>query len=197
MKLKCGLASCSALNIPVVWQWRRWWRWWAKTLSLSPPWALVSPPPWLSRTQTALRTVEPPPLLPARTPWTYSKNRAADLQYCPWNWREKLSLYLSVCVSVCRPPYHNCTPRDCSERLPFWWTSSFFLFFFKWPYLSLKMWHLGTMRGGNVLVFQLSVYLLLSGVLSSRHHFVTEDTGHLLFSAFSWWSLYYVKASVP
>lgn len=23
--------------------------------------------------------------------------------------------------------------------------------------------------------------------------FVTEDTGHLLFSAFSWWSLYYVK----
>lgn len=30
--------------------------------------------------------------------------------------------------------------------------------FFKWPYLSLKMRHLGTMRGGNVLVFKLSVY---------------------------------------
>lgn len=27
--------------------------------------------------------------------------------------------------------------------------------------------------------------------------FVFEDTGHLLFSAFSWWSLYYVKAYVP
>lgn len=36
------------------------------------------------------------------------------------HWREASSLsLLSVCLSD-RPPYHDCTPRDCSERLPFW-----------------------------------------------------------------------------
>lgn len=51
------------------------------------------------------------------------------LQYCPSKTYQReasgLSLYLSVCL-IEQPPYHNCTPRDCSERLPFWWTSSFF-----------------------------------------------------------------------
>lgn len=59
-----------------------------------------------------------------------------------------------------------------------------------------KMRHLGTT--GERIFFCVS----LSDLSSSSHvflvcFFVTEDTGHLLFSAFSWWSLYYVKASVP
>lgn len=75
------------------------------------------------------------PLLPA---WTPAEARVdvlsqglADLQSCPSeNLREREHpVCLFICLSVCltdRPPYHNCTPRDCSERLPFWWTSSFF-----------------------------------------------------------------------
>lgn len=56
-----------------------------------------------------------------RLTWKCSQgtNRLVDLQYCPSNlletsiWCVSLSL-LSVCLSD-RPPYHNCTPRDCSE----------------------------------------------------------------------------------
>lgn len=62
--------------------------------------------------------------------------------------------------------------------------------------------HLGTMGTGMIIFFFLVRFLNFLCIslldLSSRHRFVvTEDTGHLLFSAFSWWSLYYVKAYVP
>ncbi len=133
-EVKCGLASCSALNIPVVWQWR-WW--WAKSnwlsLSLFPErWFY---PPWLSRTQTAYKLLSHlPSSQPEHQPrlaWKYSRRETTD-QRTYRTVRETypreasgLSLYLSVCL-IDWPPYHNCTPRDCSERLPFWWTSSFF-----------------------------------------------------------------------
>lgn len=48
-----------------------------------------------------------------------------------------------------------------------------------------------------LLVLKLSVCIVVGLVVIKAPFFVTEDTGHLSFSAFSWWSLYYVKASVP
>lgn len=128
--------SCSALNIPIVWQ----WRWWAKSnwlsLSLYPqtlPERCFLPPKWLSRTQTACLATSPPPCLNAiwgscgctltgnqqtsgftvLSDKTYSRD-ASGLSHCP-------------SVRSIDHPTTIALPRDCSERLPFWWTSSFFL----------------------------------------------------------------------
>lgn len=131
-EVKCGLVSCSALNIHVVWQ----WRWWAKSKWLSLSRSLLPErcfcPPWLSRTQTACLATSPPPSLNAN--WgscgctlagnqqtsgftvlsvkTYSRE-ASGPSHCPSVW----SIDHPTTIAL---------PRDCSERLPFWWTSSFF-----------------------------------------------------------------------
>ena len=141
--------------------------------------------------------------------WTYSRREPTD-QRIYSTVRQKTSsreasgppLYPSVRLTDRPPYYHNCTPRDCSERLPFFGEPHLF---FKWPYLSLKkMRHLGTMGAGmfssfRFFFFFLSLFWFLCALLSelvvikAPFSFIAEDTGHLSFSAFSWWSLYYVK----
>lgn len=137
--LKCADSRCcSALNIPVVWQWRWWWAT-SNWLSLSTPqkhWFLS---PVTLKDPELFHHLPYPPSLNANQEahvdvlfaqgskqnptdrWIFTENVRQT------HWREASSLsLLSVCLSD-RPPYHDCTPRDCSERLPFWWTSSFFL----------------------------------------------------------------------
>lgn len=136
-EVKCGLVSCSALNIHVVWQ----WRWQAKSnglsLSLSlalftPRMLFLTPPPWISRTQTACLA----------TPYNPSPNAIWGSCGCTLAGNQQTSGFpvLSVrtysreasgpshCPSVWSIDYRTtiALPRDCSERLPFWWTSSFF-----------------------------------------------------------------------
>lgn len=153
-----------------------------------------------------------PPQGPKRQPmgglaWTYSRREPTD-QRIYSTVRQKTSsreasgpsLYLSVRLTDRPPYYHNCTPRDCSERLPFFGEPHLF---FKWPYLSLKkMRHLGTMGAGLFSLFRFSLFFsflvsvcIVVGlvVIKAPFSFIAEDTGHLSFSAFSWWSLYYVK----
>lgn len=118
--------------------------------------------------------------------WTYSRREPTD-QRIYSTVRQKTSsreasgpsLYPSVRLTDRPPYYHNCTPRDCSERLPFFGEPHLF---FKWPYLSLKkMRHLGTMGAGKFSSFRFIFFFSLSfgfcvhrcrNLLSSRHHFL-------------------------
>lgn len=144
--------------------------------------------PQLSRTQKACFSPPSGPNTDLRLTWTRSDREPVPDGRTPGAVR-------SVSSS---PPFWNpliALPRDCSERLPFWWTSTFF----KWPYLSLKKKKtnpetFGDGGRGNVIIFCPSMCSIVGFVLNT----VYGDTGHLWFSVFfSWWSLYYVKASVP
>lgn len=131
-EVKCGLLSCSALNIPVVWQWR-WW-WWAKSNWLSQLPDRWFFPPMTLKDSDSLQTDKPPPLLPSssssfsqpechlRLVWTYfhrETNRPQRIystvrQTCSREasfWR--LSLYLSVCLS----DWATTLPQLHSQRL--------------------------------------------------------------------------------
>lgn len=92
-----------------------------------------------------------------------------------------LSPHLSVCLS----DRLTTLPLLHSQRLQ--WEITFLvnlIFFFKWPYLSLKKWDTWGQWGWECVFFFNFLCASLSD-LSSRHHFfVTEDTGHLLFCAF-------------
>lgn len=152
-EVKCGLASCSALNIPVVWQ----WRWWAKSnwlsLSLLPKRRFY--PPWLSRTQTAYTNclaTSPPPSLNAN--WGSRGRTLAGNQQtsgftvlCVKRTREKHLVCLFNCLSVWSidHPTTIALPEIAVRDYLFGEPH----LFFKWPYLSLKkMRHLGTMGAG-------------------------------------------------
>lgn len=157
--MKLSVDSCSALNIPVVWQWRRWqFQRRAKWL-FSPQCAGFDPRSRTLKDPDSLRTLlATSPLLV----WMYSKgtSRPADLQdksvkSQPYV-RETfgLTVSLSICLSDWSTTITTIALPEIAVRD--------YLFgephlFFKWPYLSLKkMRHLGTMGAGNVsLVFKL------------------------------------------
>lgn len=91
------------------------------SLSLSTPRTLVLPPMTL-KDPDSLRTVKPPPLLPAWTPTearvdvlSQGTNRPADLQNCPWNLPER-SIW-SVSLSVCLSDRLTTLPQLHSQRL--------------------------------------------------------------------------------
>lgn len=198
--MKLSVDSCSALNIPVVWQWRRWqFQQRAKWL-FTPQCAGFDPRSRTLKDPDSLRTLlATSPLLV----WMYSKgtSRPADLQdksvkSQPYV-RETfgLTVSLSICLSDWSTTITTIALPEIAVRD--------YLFgephlFFKWPYLSLKKWDTWEQweRGMFLWFLNFSVYRCRT-LSSSRHRVVTEDTGHLLFSAFSWWSLNYVKASVP
>lgn len=141
-----------------------------------------------------------PPLFPAWTPTKAHVDLLAGNQWTsgytvlhPQNSSQEHLVWLSLCLSVwfINHPTTIALPEIAVRDYLFGEPH----LFFKWPYLSLKKRHLGTKGLGMFSVFK--TFCVFLSDLSSRHRFVTEDTGHLLFSAFSWWSLYYVKASVP
>lgn len=133
-EVKCGLSFVAQhwtlLRAVKMMMW-----WWAKSnwLSLSQllkSWFLS---PMTLKDPNSLQTVKPPPLLPAWMPtearvdaFSQGNNRPEDLQYCLSNLLKRSIWSVSLICLSDWPPNHNCTPRDCSERLPFWWTSSFF-----------------------------------------------------------------------
>lgn len=148
-------------------------------------------PLWLSRTQTAncLTTSLPPSLKSQqRLVWTYSCRKLADqrilLNYPSKTYPREAS-GLSPHLSVCLSDWLTTLPLLHSQRLQ--WEITFLvnlIFFFKWPYLSLKKWDTWGQWGWECVFFFNFLCASLSD-LSSRHHFfVTEDTGHLLFCAF-------------
>lgn len=174
--------------------------WWAKSnwLSLSlNSLKAGSYPQWLSRTETACKLLSrlpsSQPECQQRLTWMHSHREPTDLRiystvYQTYS-REASGLFVRLTTQ----------PRLHSQRLQweitFLVNLIFFLFFFKWPYLSLKKkWDTWGQMGVGMFPVCFLNFLCIS-MLDTV--FVTEDTGHLSFSAFSWWSLYYVKASVP
>lgn len=207
----------------VVWQWRRWAKsnWLSLSLLLSvyppaPP-ATSQPPPRMLffiqhpcppphhdslRTQTACLATYPPPLPSwperrARLMWMYSRReptRPVDFFFSARNPTEASAPSHDEPTAL--PLLHS---QEIAVRDYLLWGEPHL--FFKWPYLSQIKETLGENWGGTVFCFFFSFWLLKP--FCGRHRrtcryesaifFVTEDTGHLLFSAFSWWSLYYVK----
>lgn len=176
-----------------------------RTLSLSTPRALVSPP-WLPRTQTAYELFSHlPSSQPERQPrlaWTYSRRVPTDQRVystVPQQpTREKRLVRLFICLSVWSidHPTTIALPEIAVRDYLFGEPH----LFFKWPYLSLKKWDTWGQWGRECFFLFSSFFFCVHRCRTCCHQgaiFVTEDTGHLSFSAFSWWSLYYVKASVP
>lgn len=173
--------------------------WWAKSnwLSLSLSQLLKSwfLSPMTFKDPNSLQTVKPPPLLPAWMPteahvdaFSQATNRPEDLQYC-------LSNLLKRSVwSVCLIDHPTTIALPEIAVRDYLFGEPHLFLFFKWPYLSLKKWDTWGQMGVGMFPVCFLNFLCIS-MLDTV--FVTEDTGHLSFSAFSWWSLYYVKASVP
>lgn len=194
-EVKCGLSF-------VAQHWTLW-RWWCDdeqratdSLSLNSLKA-GSYPPWLSRTQTACKLLNrlpsSQPECQQRLAWMHSHRETTDLRiystvYQTYSREASGLCLLSVCLidhptTIALP---EIAVRDYLFGEPH--------LFFKWPYLSLKKWDTWGHMGVGMFPVCFLNFLCIS-MLDTV--FVTEDTGHLSFSAFSWWSLYYVKASVP
>lgn len=173
-EVKCGLASCSALNIPVVWQWR-WW--WAKSNRLS-----LLPERWFyphdsqgPRQPNELFSHLPSsqPECQQRLAWTYSGRELTD-QRIYSTVRQTREKHL-VCVFVCLSVWSIDHPTTIA--LPEIAVRDYLLgephLFFKWPYLSLKKWDTWGQWGRVCFIFWFLNFLCasLSDLLSSRRHF--------------------------
>lgn len=170
-EVKCGLASCSALNIPVVWQWR-WW--WAKSnwLSLYSTNTGFNPHDFQGPRQPNCLATSLPPSLNAnpRLVRTHSRREPTDQRI----YRTVERSIWSVSLSVCPSDRSTTLPQLHSQRLQ--WEITFFgepHLFFKWPYLSLKKWDIWGQWERECFVFCFLNFLCasLSDLLSSRRHF--------------------------
>lgn len=127
-EVKCGLTlllgtehSCCVTMVMILT--------WAKRLSLSTPWMLVLPHNDTQGLRQSTNCLATTFLLgPIATRGLCGRILAGNQQTSEFTRNLPTGSIQSVSF-ICssdRPSYHDCTPRDCSERLPFWWTSSFF-----------------------------------------------------------------------
>lgn len=178
-QMKWSVDCCSALNIPVVRQWRR-----RRANSLSFSLSLWTPlvffnPPRLSRTQTAY--VNCLAASPSSLPPSPANNRGSRGRiFSQGNQQTSGFTVLSV-----KPPPREASvsvrlttlPRLHSQRLQ--WEITFLgepHVFFKWPYLSLKKWDTWGQWGRECFLFSFRNSLCVSMLLSSRRHFLSLRT---------------------